>query len=210
MLTDRAERAWAGHKQYLQGSATDMRLKRAAHLSGSCAGIVRTWLISFANAAAPTVSGAGHDQMAGKGKSTFTLIYRGGFRGGGFHGGGAADRRLIAVAFTAATALRAGTGFYGGVRRAHWGGGRYWGGAGWRRAGWYGGLGRGWGVRRAGWYGGWRRPGWGWRRAGWYGGLGPRMGLAACWLVWWLASSRMGLAPRWLVGLGAAGAGPLA
>ena len=42
-----------------------------------------------ANAAAPTASGAGHDQIAGKGKSTFTLIFRGGgFRGGGFRGGG--------------------------------------------------------------------------------------------------------------------------
>ena len=42
-----------------------------------------------ADAAAPTASGAGHDQIAGNGKSTFTLIFRGGgFRGGGFRGGG--------------------------------------------------------------------------------------------------------------------------
>ena len=48
-----------------------------------------------ANAAAPTASGAGHDQIAGNGKSTFTLIFRGGgFRGGGF------DRTLRRLRYT--------------------------------------------------------------------------------------------------------------
>ena len=143
-------------------------------------GLVAIGLSASANAAAPTVLGAGHDQISAKGKSTFTLIFRGGYRGGavGFRGYRGGFGRTYAFAGR--------RGFYGGygVRRAYWGGGRYWHGAGWRRAGWYGGWRRpwygGWGWRRAGWYGGWRRPwygGWGWRRAGWYGGSGWPLGV---------------------------------
>ena len=126
-----------------------MRLKRL--LISAVAVLGLSALGSSAHAAAPTASGAGHDQIAGKGKSTFTLIYRGSFRGRAIRYRGGFGR---SYAFAGRPA------FHGGVRRAYWGGGRYWGGAGWRRAGWYGGLGRpyGWGWRRAGWYGGWRRP----------------------------------------------------
>ncbi len=145
-----------------------------------------------ASVAAPTASGVGHDQMAGKGKSTFTLIYRGGFRGGGFHGGGFRGGAIgYRGGFGRHYAFAGRPGLYRGygMRRA------YWGGAGWRRAGWYGGLGRGWGWRRAGWYGGLGRGwGWGWRRAGWYGGLGRGWGWRSRRLVWWLG--RLGLA-RW-------------
>ena len=51
-------------------------------------GLVAIGLSASANAAAPTVLGAGHDQISAKGKSTFTLIFRGGYRGGavGFRG----------------------------------------------------------------------------------------------------------------------------
>ena len=175
-----------------------------------------------ANAAAPTASGAGHDQIAGNGKSTFTLIFRGGgfrgggFRGGGFRGGGfraavfvavvsAVGRLAIVVALAAAMPLQA------AVR---------WGGAGWGvrtlgrrwlgRAGWGG----GWGVRRAGWGGGWGGVPVG-AAVGACGaptgvavGAVPRLGLAARRLGRRLGSSlewRMGLASRrlgrWRLGL---------
>src|SRR6476659_8870992 len=76
-----------------------------------------------ANAAAPTASGAGHDQIAGKGKSTFTLIFRGGgFRGGGFRGGG----------FRAGGFRGGAIGYRGGFGRSYAFAGRgRWGGAGW-------------------------------------------------------------------------------
>ena len=145
-----------------------MRLKRL--LISAVAVLGLSALGSSANAAAPTATGAGHDQIAGKGNSTFTLIFRGGgFRGGGFHRGG-----FRGGGFAARPAFRGGRSFaFAGRlrplsrrlgrparllgRRLALGVGR----AGVALTG-CGGWGRpGWGVRRAYWGGGWGRPGWG-------------------------------------------------
>ena len=176
-----------------------------------------------ADAAAPTASGAGHDQIAGNGKSTFTLIFRGGgFRGGGFRGGGFGGGGFRGGGFRGGGFRGGAIGYRGGFGRSYAFAGRgRWGGAGWgvRRAGWGG----GWGRRRLG-----RRLGRAACRLGRRLGpsrlgrrlgraacrlgrrlgpsrLGRRLGLAACRLGWRLGPSRMGLASRrlgrWRLGL---------
>ena len=94
-----------------------MRLKRL--LISAVAVLGLSALGSSANAAALTASGAGHDQIAGKGKSTFTLIFRGGavsvaavsITAVSAGVGSAVAPSVIAVALAAATPLRAGQAF---------------------------------------------------------------------------------------------------
>ena len=173
-----------------------MRLKRALISAVAVLGLSALGLSASANAAALTVSGAGHDQMAGKGKSTFTLIY-----GGGVPRRRLPPRRRHRLSRWLSPRLR----LCGPHRLLWWSSARSLGRRtilGWRRLAsrrlvrWLGArMGRA--SRRLVWWLASSRMGLASRRlVRW---LGPRMGLASCRLVWWLASSRMGLAPRWLV-----------
>ena len=62
-----------------------MRIKRLLISAVAVLGLSALGLSPSANAAAPSAGGAGHDPLAAKAKSTFTLISRrgsGGYRGG--------------------------------------------------------------------------------------------------------------------------------
>ena len=94
-----------------------MQVKRLLLSAVAALGLTAFGLSASANAAGPTASGAGHEQLADKGKSSFTLIYRGGFRGGfGGYRGGFAARPGFYGGRSFAFAGR--QGFYGGG----WGG----------------------------------------------------------------------------------------